>query len=150
MREGDPWETENLDELRAVQRRWLAVVPDTWWSASKRALSHPDQTLDREAPWAAGSELALRQAAEEEAADLADFFESCEAAWRDKALSMAVRQHVAVLAADGDSFAAERDAKVTVPDPGDRLRDTLFRTGVFLLLADKAALGVERQPEPGD
>ncbi|MFI5041438.1 MAG: hypothetical protein ACHQNA_06260 [Acidimicrobiales bacterium] len=150
MRNGDPWETENLDELRAVQRRWLAVVPDVWWSDSKRALSHHEARLDREAPWAPGSELALRQAAEEEGAELEDFFEACEAAWRDDAVSAAVRRHVAVLPNSDDSFEGERTRSGAAPEPPARLEETLFRTGVFLLLADRAALGAERQPEPGD
>ncbi|MFI5040981.1 MAG: hypothetical protein ACHQNA_03860 [Acidimicrobiales bacterium] len=147
---GDPWQTKKLDKFRAKQRRWQAVVPDRFWDASRQWLAASDGTSSRAAPLAAGNELALRHAAEEEAGVLADFFEACESAWQDNAVSAAVKHHTDVppLVAK-DLFEVERDREVRAPALAEDLLDALVRTGVLLLLAERAASGAEHQ-EPGD
>jgi hypothetical protein len=149
MIDGDPFQTAELDALRATQRRWLATVPSTYKEAVAAAylpaeLSSP---LDDDPE----NEWALREAAQTETGQIKGFLTTCESWFAYAAVVRAVSRRVRTPdlgMRDKDLFKAERGDRDPSFEPPieDAKRDALMRALVFMMLADEAA--TPPQPRP--
>ena len=137
-RPGDPFETDELDHLRAAQRRHLRLIRDDVVGTYAQEL--PPHITFHDVHPAAESGL-RRRASEHEEGVLADYFAACER-WRREAASLGVLEIVRQHGGSGSTLDRIRQDVETAaedpPSPGS-LEDVVGSFILLTLLADRLA-----------